>query len=105
MYSIAERINRFIKALEYPQSLNDKHPVAVVIDSIKNIYESNYLKDRYTAYYLISASRDEQLRMQQLRRKKLSYSQERLNFIDLNERPNYARKKLRCGFRANCGGN
>lgn len=101
MYSIAERINRFIKALEYPQSLNDKHPVAVVIDSIKNIYESNYLKDRYTAYYLISASRDEQLRMQQLRRKKLSYSQERLNFIDLNERPNYARKKLR-GFARQC---
>lgn len=95
MYIMAERINRFIKALQYQESMEEKQPIAVVIDSIKNIYESNYLKDRYTAYYLLSASREEQLRVRQFLRKKDSYSQERLDFIDLNERPDFSRKKLK----------
>ena len=75
--------------------MNDKNPIAVIIDSIKNIYESNYLKDRYTAYYLISVNRDEQLRRKGLQKKKISYSQEQLDFIDLNERPKDAQKKLK----------
>ncbi len=95
IFTIAERINLFIKALEYPENLNRKEPIAIIIDSIKNIYESNYLKDRYTAYYLISANRDEQLRKHGIRKAKPSYSQEQLDFVDLNEQPKYARKKLR----------
>ena len=95
VFTIAERINIFIKALEYPKDLNHKTPIAVIIDSIKNIYESNYLKDRYTAYYLISVNRDEQLRRKGIQKKKVSYSQEQLDFIDWNERPKDAQKKLR----------
>jgi deoxycytidylate deaminase len=95
IYVIAERINRFIKVLEYPQNQIKKRPIAIVIDSIKNIYESNYLKERYTAYYLISVSRDEQFRQKEILRQKAGYSQKMLDFIDYNERPKYARKKIK----------
>lgn len=95
IFVVAERINQFIKILQYPVKATEKNPIAVVIDSIKNIYESNYLKERYTAYYLISINRDEQLRKQQIRERKMLYSQEKLEFIDYNERPQSARKKLR----------
>ena len=41
---IANRVNRTIKIMKNTRP--GKGPVSIVIDSMKNIYESNYLKDR-----------------------------------------------------------
>lgn len=97
MYTIAARINAFIKILrrssDGPQK---KKPIPVVIDSIKNIYESNYLKERYSAFYLVAISCDEDERIHRLMHHRTKrYTTEIIERIDLNERPSQACKKIR----------
>ncbi len=95
IFTIAKRINQTIKLLQRPNDSEIKEPIAVVIDSMKNMYESNYLRDRYSAYYLFSISRDEEIRNKALlsdKRKK--FTQDDIDTIDLNERPAVASKKL-----------
>lgn len=95
IFTIAERINRIIKYIQRPNDDKVKEPVAVVIDSMKNMYESNYLRDRYSAYYLLAISRNEEIRNKSLlsnQRKKLT--QDDIDIIDLNERPAVASKKM-----------
>ncbi|MDO4168377.1 MAG: hypothetical protein Q4D45_00640 [Lachnospiraceae bacterium] len=53
-YSIAKRINTFIKIRRSPFSNKKSVPVQIVIDSLKNPYEFSFLKDRYSAYYTIA---------------------------------------------------
>ena len=84
--AIAERINRMIKHIR-AGAYTDKR-TAVVIDSMKNKYESNYLRDRYSAYYLFAVSRDETIRIHHLLQdQKKGLSQDEIEKIDLNERP------------------
>lgn len=60
-YSIAKRINTFIKIRRAPMSNQKSVPVRIVIDSLKNPYEFSFLKDRYSAYYTFAMlSKDEQ---------------------------------------------
>lgn len=53
-YSIAKRINTFIKIRRAPATNKKSVPVQIVIDSLKNPYEFSFLKDRYSAYYTIA---------------------------------------------------
>ena len=86
LHTIAERINRMIKHIR-AGAYTDKRTV-VVIDSMKNKYESNYLCDRYSAYYLFAVSRDETIRIHHLLQdQKKGLSQDEIEKIDLNERP------------------
>lgn len=57
-YSIAKRINTFIKLRRSPFVNSKSMPVRIVIDSLKNTYESSFLKDRYSAYYTFSILKD-----------------------------------------------
>lgn len=50
-YSIAKRINTFIKIRRAPTTDKKSVPTQIVIDSLKNPYEVSFLKDRYSAYY------------------------------------------------------
>lgn len=50
-FSIAKRINTFIKIRRSPRANRKSVPVHIVIDSLKNPYEFSFLKDRYSAYY------------------------------------------------------
>lgn len=94
LYTISERINCFIKAVEYRNGNQGKEATLVIIDSMKNLYESSYLKDRYSSYYLVAVSKEEKLRKEEIRRNKPYYSEEDIQYLDFNERPNEARKKL-----------
>mgnify|MGYP002764362834 CR=1 FL=1 len=86
LYAIAERINRMIKHIR--AGAGDNARTAIVIDSMKNKYESNYLRDRYSAYYLFAVSRDETIRIHHLLQdQKKGLSQDEIEKIDLNERP------------------
>lgn len=91
VYALAERINRFIKIYRHPFKDFTEFPVYIVIDSIKNLYESMYLSDRYSAYYLVAITADENIRRQRMMDKK-KLSPEEYDIINLNERPNEAKK-------------
>ena len=86
IYAIPERINYFIKALRHPTWSKDV-PVRVVIDSIKNLFEITFLRDRYSAFYLVTASKSAEARRSRLVSKKINTST-----LELNERPSQARK-------------
>lgn len=73
LFVLSERINKFIKILRYyPKYLyedidkrrdEDKHRVFVVINNFKNIFEAYYFKKRYTIFYLLAVSCDEEMRI------------------------------------------
>lgn len=70
VFSLPERVNHFIKLLRFYDRLveknldisaekSKKNPVFVVINNFKNIFEAYYFKKRYSAFYLIAVSCDE----------------------------------------------
>ena len=64
---------------------------------MKNKYESNYLRDRYSAYYLFAVSRDETIRIHRLLQdQKKGLSQDEIDIIDLNERPDAVAGRFVC---------
>lgn len=71
VFSIPERANKFIKLLRFyrpdtsistPLDKTHKNPVFIVINNFKNIFEAYYFKKRYSAFYLIAVSCDENMR-------------------------------------------
>lgn len=66
IFSISILINIVIKAI---RRNNDKASTKIVIDSLKNPYEINYFKQRFSAFYLISINRDDMLREAMLKKK------------------------------------
>lgn len=68
LFSLPSRINMFIKLLrKYPNnshSVGNYHrtPVYVVINNFKNVFEAYYFKRRYSAFYLMSVSCNEEKR-------------------------------------------
>ncbi len=92
IYAIAERVNRTIKIMK--NSRPGRGPISIVIDSMKNIYESNYLKDRYSAFYLISITKEENDRLRELQTSGVAFTRQDIANIDYNERPSAAKKDL-----------
>ena len=73
-YSLAKKIEKLIELIRiYNRKVKKKPQTRICIDAIRNVNESNYLKDKYRAYYLISISADEAAR------------KERLNTLNANE--------------------
>ena len=58
--------NRIIDEDIQEEIYNEEKRTFIVIDSIKNPYESNYLKTRYSNYYLITVYTDEEKRKKRL---------------------------------------
>lgn len=65
----------------------------IVIDSIKNPFESNYLKDRYSNYYLITVYTDEEKRVKRLQ-SNLKLEQTDIQYIDIVEQLKKFKKTL-----------
>lgn len=86
IFSIPRRIVRFVKALRHPFSSENCRPVRIVIDSIKNVFEATYLRQRYSSFYLFAISADESIRKGRLMNsEKKSMTMEQIRFIDWNE--------------------
>lgn len=85
IFSIPRRIVKFIKALRHPFSKKIKinRPVRIAIDSIKSVFEANYLRERYSSFYLFAISSDDKIRQERLMKKNLTY--EDIKYIDWNE--------------------
>lgn len=104
---LAEDINLAIKVLRayklaicphdetqlYTSNTKVNNDAIVVIDSIKNPYESMYLKQRYTNYYLIGIYTEEEHRRARLRKKE-HLTDEEIDVIDIIENNSNLKKKL-----------
>lgn len=92
IFAIPRMINCFIKAYSHPENEEQKIPVRIVIDSIKNPYENMYLRSRYSAFYLVSVTRDDIIRKAGLKERESAYNDFDIELIDYNEHPSAARK-------------
>lgn len=65
IYHIANFINLLIKSC---RQMADLKPCCVVINSLKNSLEMNYFKQRYSAFYMVSVSRPDDIRKQKIKK-------------------------------------
>lgn len=86
VYAIPKRINLFIKSYRHPFSKSFTKPTRIVIDSLKSELEANYLRERYSAFYLFAISVDEEIRSNRLAKAK-NLNPLEVKRIDLNEYP------------------
>ncbi len=71
-HSFAQRLSLFIELIRKHNLIKSEKEniparTRICIDAIRNVNESNYLKDKYRSYYLISISVDENHRKERLR--------------------------------------
>lgn len=91
---IAYRINTAIKLLrDYVSFQDTKEKTVVVIDSIKNPFESMYLKDRYSNYYLVAIYTENQERRERLEKNR-KLDRETIKLIDTVEQFSQLKKEL-----------
>lgn len=83
MFAIARRANDFIKAIQNVNKKNN-HPSFICLDAIRNPYEATYFQDRYSSFYLVAVSTDDEERVRRLG-EKLSYEQ--IKALDKKEYP------------------
>lgn len=108
IHSVMVRINMLIKILRrkewilsnYEKQGNERNmsiknsSVCVVIDSIKNVFEADYLKSRYTSFYLMAITLDEERRKQRLNLNK-KIDEKQMQIIDAREQPTRAKRILK----------
>lgn len=108
IHAVMRRINLLIKILRrqewicsnYEKAVNErnkpieKSSVCVVIDSIKNVFEANYLKSRYTSFYLMAITLDDERRKYRLKLNK-KIDENKVLAIDAREQPTLAKKILK----------
>lgn len=66
IFSFAERLEKLINLIIKYDEITQRPKSRICIDAIRNANESNYLKDKYRPYYLISISVDEAARRKRL---------------------------------------
>lgn len=109
MHAIAERINLLIKILRRKKWIIENYKresrerdsmekcrVNVVIDSIKNVFEADYLRARYQSFYLVALTIDEETRRQRLFINK-GVSPSQIKVLDSREQPQKMKKLLENG--------
>lgn len=83
MFAIARRANDFIKAIQFVNKESNRSSF-ICLDAIRNPYEATYFQDRYSSFYLVAVSTDDEERKQRLG-DKLSYEQ--IKALDDKEYP------------------
>ena len=96
VFDLVKLVNLLIKARRHNDSEENKHGTRIVIDSIRNSLESMYLKERYSAYYLIAvhADADRGTRLKQ----KIKTNISRILYQQ-KEKEEFAKKELECIMR------
>lgn len=86
IFAIPNKIVQFIKILRHPFVNKNVRPVRIAIDSIKSVFEADYLRQRYSSFYLFAISTDNEIRKHRLMNgdnKRLTMQQ--IKFADWNE--------------------
>jgi deoxycytidylate deaminase/adenylylsulfate kinase-like enzyme len=81
LFSLAERINNIIKEIRKARSVGDK--TFIVIDAIRNPFEAIYFQDRYSSFYLMAVSCNDDERKRRLRG--LGYTDVQIDVVDNEE--------------------
>ncbi|MGR2708697.1 hypothetical protein [Pseudomonas sp. AU10] len=81
LFSLAERINIIIKEIRKARSSGDK--TFIVIDAIRNPFEAIYFQDRYSSFYLMAVSCNDDERKRRLRG--LGYTDAQIDVVDNEE--------------------
>ncbi len=85
IYTFAKRLNKIVKVIR----VVEENKSFIVIDAIRNPFEAQYLRERYSAFYLISINTPNSDRIERLTN--LGYTKEKIESLDNNEYP----KKLK----------
>ncbi len=83
MFALAKRANDFIKAVQAHNKANNL-PTFICLDAIRNPYEATYFQDRYSSFYLVAVSTDDDERVRRLSEK---LSREQIKSLDKKEYP------------------
>lgn len=83
MFALASRANDFIKAVKTVNRGNDQ-PTFICLDAIRSPYEATYFQDRYSSFYLVAVSTDDEERVRRLGEK---LSREQIKALDKKEYP------------------
>lgn len=59
IFTISERINKFVKIIKYHKIEVKKEPAYIVIDAFRNPFEAMYFKERYAAFYIFSINAEQ----------------------------------------------
>lgn len=81
LFSLAERINKIIKEIRKARVDGDK--TFIVIDAIRNPFEAIYFQDRYSSFYLMAVSCNDDERKRRLRG--LGYTDAQIDVVDKEE--------------------
>lgn len=81
MFAIARRANDFIKAFRYK---NNYKRAFICLDAIRNPYEATYFQDRYSSFFLVAVSTDDDERK---RRLGTNYDNRQIEALDKTEYP------------------
>ena len=107
VHAVVKRINLLLKIMRrknwIEQNMNRdvkegrdpiyKSNVYVVIDSLKNVFEAEYLKERYHSFYMIAMTLDDTQRKQRLKFAK-GLDEEQITLIDAREQPSIAKRLI-----------
>lgn len=86
IFSIPEKIVKFIKILRHPFSNKYTRPVRIAVDSIKSVFEADYLRQRYSSFYLFAISTDNEIRKNRLMNgENKGLTMQQIKFSDWNE--------------------
>lgn len=91
MFALARRANDFIKAVQAVNKANN-HPTFICLDAIRNPYEATYFQDRYSSFYLVAVSTDDNERIRRLGEK---LSHEQIKALDSKEYPSKLKDESR----------
>lgn len=91
MFALARRANDFIKAVQAVNKANN-HPTFICLDAIRSPYEATYFQDRYSSFYLVAVSTDDNERIRRLGEK---LSHEQIKALDSKEYPSKLKDKSR----------
>ncbi|WP_210555585.1 MULTISPECIES: hypothetical protein [unclassified Pseudomonas] len=80
-YALADKINLIIKSIRSARGKGQK--TFIVIDAIRNPFEATYFQDRYSSFYLMAVSCEDEQRKRRLRF--LGYTDEQVIRIDSEE--------------------
>jgi len=86
MFKLTQRVNSFIKQLRHRQEKTGGR-VLVCLDAIRNPFEVSFFRERYSAFYLVAVSTDEDERRRRLRSNPLNLGEATIDQIDRKECP------------------
>lgn len=83
MFALARRANDFIKAIRFFNKGSNR-PTFICLDAIRNPYEATYFQDRYSSFFLVAVSTDDDERIRRLGE---NYDNHQIEALDKTEYP------------------